>query len=100
LSAGKRLTTLEEFEVKNKQPVSHYFRKNIYFTIETEEPELPDSIELLGASQFLFATDYPHDDPGGRMKWKDVELLAANLRISEADKELLRSGNALALLGA
>lgn len=100
LSAGKRLTTLEEFEVKNKQPVSHYFRKNIYFTIETEEPELPDSIELLGASQFLFATDYPHDDPGGRMKWKDVELLAANPRISEADKELLRSGNALALLGA
>ena len=29
LSAGKRLTTLAEYEVKNKQPVSHYFKKNL-----------------------------------------------------------------------
>ena len=35
--------------MKNKQPVSDYFKKNLFFTIETEEPELPDSIELLGA---------------------------------------------------
>jgi predicted TIM-barrel fold metal-dependent hydrolase len=98
LSAGKRLTTVEEYEVKNKQPVSHYFKKNLFFTIETEEPELPASIDMLGASQFLFATDYPHDDPGGRMKYKDVELLRENPRIKEADKELIRSGNAAAML--
>jgi predicted TIM-barrel fold metal-dependent hydrolase len=98
LSAGKRLTSLEDYENRNKQPISHYFRNNLLFTIETEEPELPDSVGLLGASQFLFATDYPHDDPGGRMKWKDVELLRENARISEADKELIRSGNALRIL--
>jgi len=34
------------------------------------------------------------------MKYRDVELLAANARIGEADKVLLRSGNALALLPA
>jgi hypothetical protein len=28
------------------------------------------------------------------MKWRDVELLAANKQISEADKELIRSENA------
>jgi predicted TIM-barrel fold metal-dependent hydrolase len=59
------LTTLEEYEHRNQKPVADYFRKNLFFTIETEEPELPDSIELFGASQFLFATDYPHDDPAG-----------------------------------
>ena len=100
LSAGKRLTPLAEYEVKNKQPVSYYFRKNLFFTIETEEPELPDSIEMLGASQFLFATDYPHDDPGGRMKYKDVQLLRENSRIGDADKELIRSSNAAAMLPA
>ena len=100
LSAGKRLTTLAEYEVKNKQPVSYYFRKNLFFTIETEEPELPDSIDLLGASQFLFATDYPHDDPGGRMKYKDVQLLRENPRITDNAKELIRCTTAAAMLPA
>ncbi len=98
LSAGKRLTALEEYEGRNLLPVSEYFKKNIFFTIETEEPELPDSINLLGASQFLFATDYPHDDPGGRMKWKDVQLLRENPLIGEANKDLIRSTNAVNML--
>src|SRR5262245_19119050 len=52
---------------KNKKPASHYFKYNFYFTIETEEPALPEAIQFLGAERFLFATDYPHDDAGGRM---------------------------------
>ena len=100
LSAGKRLTSLEEYEVKNKKPVSEYFKKNLFFTIETEEPELPESIEMLGATQFLFATDYPHDDPGGRMKYKDVQLLRENPRITEEAKDIIRSTSAAAMLPA
>jgi predicted TIM-barrel fold metal-dependent hydrolase len=100
LSAGKRRTPIEDYEPRNRRPVVDYFRENLFFTIETEEPELPDAIAWLGASRFLFATDYPHDDPGGRMKYRDVELLAANAHIGEGDKALLRSGNALALLPA
>lgn len=100
LSAGKRRTSIDDYEPRNRRPVVDYFRENLFFTIETEEPELPDAIAWLGASRFLFATDYPHDDPGGRMKYRDVELLAANARIGEGDKALLRSGNALALLPA
>jgi predicted TIM-barrel fold metal-dependent hydrolase len=98
LSAGKRLTSIEEYETKNKKLLRDYFKKNIFYTIETEEPELPESIDTFGASQFLFATDYPHDDPGGRMKWKDVELLRSNARISESAKSLIYSDNALAML--
>ena len=84
----------EIFLEKNKQPASHYFRNNFYFTIETEEAALPDAIDFLGAERFLFATDYPHDDPGGSMKFRDVQLLAVNKNISEDTKELIRHGNA------
>lgn len=79
---------------KNVHYPSHYFKQNFFWTIETEEAELVDAIEYLGAERFLFATDYPHNDPGGRMKFQDVQLLQDNSRISEADKEAIRSGNA------
>ena len=98
LAGGKRIVSDHDYKSKNKQAPRHYFRTNLFFTIETEERELPEAIELLGATQFLFATDYPHDDPGGRMKYKDVELLEANRDISETDKELLRCKNAERLL--
>ena len=82
------------FLEKNRKPASHYFRNNFYFTIETEEAALPDAVEFLGPERFLFATDYPHDDPGGSMKFRDVQLLAVNKNLSEETKELIRHGNA------
>ena len=99
LAGGRRIVSEADYKSKNKQSPEHYFKTNFFFTIETEEAELPEAMELFGASQFLFATDYPHDDPGGRMKYKDVELLAKNRGISEADKDLLRYKNAERLLG-
>jgi predicted TIM-barrel fold metal-dependent hydrolase len=84
---------------KNKLPPSHYFRNNFYWTIEPEEAELAEAVQFVGAERFLFATDYPHDDPGGRMKFQDVELLAGNSTISEPDKERIRGENARALFG-
>ncbi|MGH7887026.1 MAG: amidohydrolase family protein [Candidatus Binatia bacterium] len=82
------------FLEKNKRPASYYFKNNFYFTIETEEPELAEAIEFLGPERFLFATDYPHDDPGGRMKFEDVRLLRDNPMISEEAKEQIRWKNA------
>jgi uncharacterized protein len=79
---------------RNTKYPSHYFRHNFYWTTETEEPELPEAIDFIGADRFLFATDYPHNDPGGRMKFRDVELMREHPKISEADKEAIFSGNA------
>ena len=79
---------------KNRLAPREYFTKNFYWTIETEEPELAEAVQYLGAEHFLFATDYPHDDPGGRMKYKDVGLLAAHPRLSEGDKERISFANA------
>jgi predicted TIM-barrel fold metal-dependent hydrolase len=98
LTGGKRIVSEDDYRAKNRLPPNHYFRTNLHFTIETEEPELAEAVRLFGASQFLFATDYPHDDPGGRMKYRDVELFSANLDIAQADKELIWYKNAQRLL--
>ena len=99
LSGGKRIVSEADYKPKNKRAPGHYFKTNLFFTIETEEPELAEAVRLFGATQFLFATDYPHDDPGGRMKYRDVELLRANQDIAEDAKALLWHGNAERLLG-
>jgi predicted TIM-barrel fold metal-dependent hydrolase len=94
LVRAKALTPPDVYLEKNRKPASHYFKNNFWFTIETEEHFFPDAVEFLGADRFLFATDYPHDDPGGAMKFRDVEILASNKRIAERDKERIRHENA------
>jgi predicted TIM-barrel fold metal-dependent hydrolase len=99
LRKARALNPAQVFLEKNRQPASYYFKNNFYFTIETEEPELAEAVEFLGAERFLFATDYPHDDPGGRMKFEDVRLLRENPRLSEGAKEMIRWRNATRLFG-
>jgi len=94
LRRARAINPAHIFLEKNRRAASYYFKNNFYFTIETEEPELPEAIEFLGAERFLFATDYPHDDPGGRMKFEDVRLLRDNAKIAPADKERIRWQNA------
>ena len=97
LRRARAVLPASQFLEKNIKPASYYFKNNFSFTIETEEPELSEAIEFLGAERFLFATDYPHDDPGGRMKFQDVELLKKHPKISEEDKESIRWKNAVRL---
>jgi predicted TIM-barrel fold metal-dependent hydrolase len=94
LRRARAINSAQVFLEKNRQPASYYFKNNFSFTIETEEPELSEAIAFLGAERFLFATDYPHDDPGGRMKFEDVRLLRDHKQISEDAKELIRYKNA------
>lgn len=82
---------------KNKRQPSDYFRTNLYWTIETEEPELVEAIEFIGPTQFLFATDYPHDDPGGRMKFHDTKVLMENKKLSADVKDRIAHRNAIEL---
>ena len=84
----------EEARPKNKLKPSNYLRRNVHFTIETEEPELAEAINFLGAERYLYATDYPHDDPGGLMKWQDRDLFESNQEISQTDKDMIKYLNA------
>ncbi len=88
------LPPAEVTSAKNKLAPSSYFKENLWFTIETEERDLVDSVRFLGADRFLFATDYPHDDPGGQMKDKDAELFEANSGLTSDEKELIGHTNA------
>ena len=94
LRRARAINPAHIFFEKNRKPANYYFQNNFYFTIETEETELSEAIEFLGPERFLFATDYPHDDPGGRMKFEDVRLLGSNPRITEEAKDLIRYKNA------
>lgn len=84
-----------DYLVKIKVPdPMRYFRKNFYFTIETEDPDLlRESIDMFGADRFLFATDYPHDDPGGKGRFQDRQHMD-QLGLSTNDLALVLSGNA------
>jgi len=94
LRRARAINPAQLFLEKNRRPASYYFKNNFYFTIETEETELPEAIDFLGAERFLFATDYPHDDPGGRMKFEDVRLLRDHKQIAEDAKQMIRFKNA------
>ena len=94
LRRARAIAPAHVFLEKNSKQARYYFKNNFSFTIETEEPELPEAIAFLGAERFLFATDYPHDDPGGKMKFEDVRLLREHQKISEEQKDLIRYKNA------
>ncbi len=93
-SGPPSLVPKEEARPKNKLRPSDYLRRNVNFTIETEEPELVEAINFLGAERYLYATDYPHDDPGGLMKWQDRDLFESNKEISQPDKDMIKYLNA------
>jgi predicted TIM-barrel fold metal-dependent hydrolase len=97
--SARPLVPWPEMAERNKLPPGDYFRRNFYFTIETEEPELAEAVEFLGADRFLFATDYPHNDPGGSMKWRDVEIMETLRTLSLADKAAICRANAARLFG-
>lgn len=86
--------------LKSKNPdldIDRYFKENFYFTIETEDTEkLLSVIKKFGAERFLFATDYPHDDNGGRNKFKD-HIDIENLPLTDYEKDLICYQNALKL---
>ena len=54
LTGGKRIVSEVDYKAKNAKPPSHYFRTNLFFTIETEEAELGEAVAHFGASQFLW----------------------------------------------
>lgn len=75
-----------------------YFKNNFHFTIETEQTqEFEECVQLFGADRFLFATDYPHDDPGGEMKFHDHKIIENHTFLSEEDKDLICYKNAVRL---
>jgi predicted TIM-barrel fold metal-dependent hydrolase len=53
-----------------------YFKQNFWFTTELEEQYFLEMARLVGWNRMLYATDYPHNDPGGKNRYQDRADLA------------------------
>jgi predicted TIM-barrel fold metal-dependent hydrolase len=58
-------------------------RSKIYFSIESGESQLAQTIEYVGADHFLYASDIPHWDcefPGNLQRLRNHEVLSAEIK--------------------
>jgi len=64
------------WEVKDwvKMKPSEYFRRQCFIAIEPSEPSLSQVVELIGADNLIFGSDYPHMDHKPDIVEKIVEL--------------------------
>lgn len=76
--------------------VDRYFKENFWFTIETEQKtEILEFVKKFGAEGLVFSTDYPHDDPGGEMKFVDHKMIDAMPELTDEQKDLICYKNAV-----
>ena len=77
------------------KPPSHYLKRLYYDTVTYDEPALRLACELAGPRRLLYGSDYPHNI--GDMAGCKARLEA--LPIGEAEKQLIRAGNAQRIFG-
>jgi aminocarboxymuconate-semialdehyde decarboxylase len=76
-------------------PPSHYLRRIFVDALVYEPANVAHIVRQLGASQVVLGTDYPFD----MGEEHPVEVLSRVEGLSDADRQRIRSGNALQLLG-
>ena len=80
-----------EMPLLKEKPSDLVRKSKLYFSLESGESLLPESISYLGAEHFLYASDIPHWDnefPG------NLHALRNHPRISDSDKEKILYRNA------
>ena len=75
---------------------SYYMRKNCWYSIESDEVSMTQTVEELGADRLLFASDYPHFDSEYP---NTVPDMSQRNDITPKQKEMIFSKNAEVLLG-
>lgn len=76
--------------VKLKQPVSHYFRNNLWVTTSGVgwEPGIKFCMDVLGPDRVLYAMDYPYQQSSDEVAAYD------RMTMSDEHKKMLMEGNA------
>jgi predicted TIM-barrel fold metal-dependent hydrolase len=83
-----------EMPLLKEKPSDLVRKSKMYFSLESGESLLPESINYLGAEHFLYASDIPHWDNEFPA---NLHALRNHSRISEGDKEKILYSNAKAL---
>jgi predicted TIM-barrel fold metal-dependent hydrolase len=74
---------------------SYYMKKNCWYSCESDEGPMTQTIDEIGADRILFASDYPHFDSEYPNTVPDI---MANTGISDKHKEMIFGKNAEVLL--
>lgn len=78
-----------------------YLQNNFWWTVDPEEENFVELARFVGFDRLLFATDYPHNDPGGLNRYndvRDVRTMLAEKIISQDEFDLLTHRNYMKLL--
>lgn len=77
------------------RPSEYIQQGNVYFGFEVEDRLLPQVLQMVGPTQFIYASDIPHGD---RM-FDSVAYLNRRADITDADRQLLLYSNAARFYG-
>jgi len=78
--------------------IRHVKARRIFVGCEGGEPLLATAVKMVGREPFMYSSDFPHEVNSDTCKKELAELLE-NGELSEADKDAILHGNALAFYG-
>ena len=91
----------EKFEMfgyaeKTKLEPSEYMKRNVWYVVEPREKGIDSMMDIIGESQFLWGSDYPHVDSSADSL---DQIKASTASLSEHRRKLVLGENAKALYG-
>jgi uncharacterized protein len=79
---------------RTKERPSEYLRRNVYYVVEPRERTIEAMLDLVGETQFIWGSDYPHIDSSIEAP---TQIRASVAGLSERRKLLVLGENARAL---
>lgn len=85
---------------KAQKRASDYLRENqVYFTVEGDEPDLPEFIRFAGEDRILGSADFPHVHYAGGRLSESFDEIRSRTDLSDAVKAKILSGNSQRFYG-
>jgi predicted TIM-barrel fold metal-dependent hydrolase len=82
------------FSERTKLEPSEYMKRNVYYVAEPREKNIDNAMDLIGETQFIWGSDYPHIDSSIHAI---DQVLASTATMSPHRRRLLLGENARAL---
>ena len=79
---------------KTKLEPSEYMKRNVWYVVEPREKNIDSMMDIIGESQFLWGSDYPHVDSSADSL---DQIKASTAGLSERRRKLVLGENAKAL---
>ena len=94
-----RVTPAAEVWPAEKAPIDYLREREIYFTVEGDEANLPAFVDLIGADRILGAADFPHTHYAGGKLGEAFGSIRERDDVPDAHKDLIFGPNAMRFYG-